>query len=329
MRTTTAPHTKNTRDNTTARRSQQNEPTELPRLTTTVPKEYVHRASLAEVFLSSSEKTGENTFTLTGQWPRAHTFFNTPGGRSHNHLQAVETIRQTGIFLAHSEYGIPLGHHFVMRDISATTHTEHLTIGPTPSDLTIETTFTKERRNTTLGVNITIRRGPHTMATGNGHFTCISPAAYHRLRNTTPTTTHHHTTTHHPTNQTPTTFGRTHPNDLVLTPTDQPNTWLLTPDPTHPVMFDHTTDHIPGMVLLEAAHQATHTLHTPHTPTTTHTTNTFHQYTELHTPCYIKATKTPTPHPNQTTTHITGHQNGHQVFTTHLTHTHTPTNPTP
>ncbi|MGW4144496.1 AfsA-related hotdog domain-containing protein, partial [Streptomyces mirabilis] len=33
---------------------------------------------------------------------------------------AAETLRQTGIYLAHAELGIPLGHHFLM-------HNRHLT----------------------------------------------------------------------------------------------------------------------------------------------------------------------------------------------------------
>ncbi|MFE2517849.1 AfsA-related hotdog domain-containing protein [Streptomyces mirabilis] len=90
---------------------------------------------------------------------------------------------------------------------------------------------------------------------------------------------------------------------MVLTPTPHPHTWQLTPNPHHPILFDHTTDHIPGMVLLEAAHQAAtaHT-HPTHTTTTTTTTN----------------DNDPTP-----TTHITAHQNNTTVFTAQLT-THTP-----
>ena len=40
---------------------------DLPRLTTTVPKEYVHRACLAEVFLTGCTKQGETQFALSGQ----------------------------------------------------------------------------------------------------------------------------------------------------------------------------------------------------------------------------------------------------------------------
>ncbi|MFD6619281.1 ScbA/BarX family gamma-butyrolactone biosynthesis protein [Streptomyces albidoflavus] len=291
------------------------EPIELPRLTTTVPKEYVHRASLAEVFLTSCEKIDEKTFLLTGQWPRAHTFFNSSDGRSHDHLQAVETVRQVGIFLAHSEFGIPLGHQFVMRDISATTHPEHLGIGQTPSDLKIETTFTKERRDTVLGVDITIRRHGHVVATGGGHFTCVSPGAYRRLRATALS----NSIDYRPTGENPEDYGRTLPMDLVLASTDRPGVWRLNPDPGHPVMFDHAGDHMPGMVLLEASRQAACALLGPGSSVLPMTTvNTFQRYAEFSEECLIKAEELPSGHPGMATVQVTGSQFGEQVFRTRL-----------
>ncbi|MEU1450562.1 ScbA/BarX family gamma-butyrolactone biosynthesis protein, partial [Streptomyces mirabilis] len=320
------------------------DPTHMPRLTTTVPREYVHRSTLAEVFLTGCEQTGNTHYTLTAQWPRAHTFFTTPDGTHHHPLQAAETIRQTGIYLAHAELGIPLGHHFLMRNLHLTTHPQHLTIGPTPTDLTLTATYTPHhphtKRPTDFTMHITITRNGHPTATGTGRFTCLTPTTYQRLRHphttTTPDTTTAGTTTststartqHQPPNPPPTHYGRTLPHDIVLTPTPNPHTWQLTPNPHHPILFDHTTDHIPGMVLLEAAHQAA-TAHTHPTPTThpTHPTTlhaTFHHYTEHHTPTYI-TTHTTTNDNNQTpTTHITAHQNNTTVFTAQLT-THTPT----
>ncbi|WP_346766276.1 ScbA/BarX family gamma-butyrolactone biosynthesis protein [Streptomyces sp. Tu 4128] len=291
------------------------EPGELPRLTTTVPKEYVHRASLAEVFLTSCEQTGENIFSLTGQWPRAHTFFNSVDHRSHDHLQAVETVRQTGIFLAHSEFDVPLGHQFVMRDISAVTYPEHLGIRQTPSDLKIETVFTRERRNTVLGVDITIRREGHIVATGDGHFTCVSPAAYRRLRGAALSSS----IDYRPTGEDPGVYGRTLPIDLVLAATGRPGLWRLNPDPGHPVMFDHAGDHMPGMVLLEASRQAACALLGPDASVLpTATVNTFQRYAEFSEPCWIEAVEMPARRPGTVTVEVTGRQFGEQVFRTLL-----------
>lgn len=313
------------------------QPAQLPRLTTTVPAEYVHRAALAEVFLTDCEKTGESTFVLTGQWPRAHTFFTTSDGRHHDHLLACETFRQTGIYLAHAEFGVPLGHNFVMQDMTVTTHPEHMVIGSTPTNLTLNTTITRVGRspNFTIGLTI-VNQHHHTIATCYGHFTCISPAAYRRLRAANPTNPHATNPTDHtlealehtPIHQDPTTYGRVHTRDLVLAPTHEPHRYRLNPDPTHPILFDHDGDHIPGMVLIEAARQATH----PHPPTThlTHSHTEWHHYVELNTPCHITTTPpttTITPTGHTTTQTVTSHQNNHATHTTTLTHTttHTPT----
>ncbi|MGV2917769.1 AfsA-related hotdog domain-containing protein, partial [Streptomyces alfalfae] len=71
-------------------------PQDLPRLTTTVPREYVHRAGHAEVFLTGCRRLEGDRFALTGQWPRAHTFFTDADGTRHDPTQAAETIRQVG-----------------------------------------------------------------------------------------------------------------------------------------------------------------------------------------------------------------------------------------
>nr|WP_160159916.1 AfsA-related hotdog domain-containing protein [Streptomyces sp. SLBN-31] len=49
-------------------------------LTSTVPKELVHRASVAEVMLTDWARRSEDHFTLAAQWPRGHSFFTTIDG---------------------------------------------------------------------------------------------------------------------------------------------------------------------------------------------------------------------------------------------------------
>ncbi|MER7481319.1 AfsA-related hotdog domain-containing protein [Streptomyces sp. NPDC126510] len=46
-------------------------------LTTTVPREYVHRAAVSEVFLTGWQQTGADGFTVTAEWPRSHSFYRT------------------------------------------------------------------------------------------------------------------------------------------------------------------------------------------------------------------------------------------------------------
>jgi hypothetical protein len=56
----------------------------------------------------------------------------------------------------------------------------------------------------------------------------------------------------------PAAVGRDREDAVVLAALDgRPGEWRLRPDTGHPALFDHESDHIPGMVLVEAFRQAT------------------------------------------------------------------------
>ncbi|MFI6210091.1 ScbA/BarX family gamma-butyrolactone biosynthesis protein [Streptomyces sp. NPDC051041] len=294
-----------------------------PRLTATVPREYVHRASVAEVFLTGGARHGDTRFEVTGQWPRAHTFFQSADGRDHDPLLTAETFRQAGLFLAHTELGVPLGHHFVMRDLTFTARLDRLGIGPSPTDveLTVDCPEVIRRGRTTSGfrMELAIRRDGGTVATGGGRFTCVSPAVYRRLRGARPTGpgTVRPRAAH--TALPPAAVGRTRPDDVVLFPTPLPDTWLLTPDPAHPILFDHDCDHVPGMVLLEAARQAACHCVAPGTMRPSAMSTAFHRYAELDQPCWIEAALVPSGEPDTVTVRVTGRQGGREVFSSTVT----------
>ncbi|MGW3815304.1 ScbA/BarX family gamma-butyrolactone biosynthesis protein [Streptomyces sp. NPDC005046] len=310
------------------------QPPRFPTLTTTVPKELVHRASVAEVLLTDWTRTGTDRFEVSAQWPRGHSFFTPVQGR-HDPLIAAETFRQAAILLAHTEFGVPLGHPFLMHNLTLDTHPEHLTVGTAPATITITITChnVTMRRGTASAIRFeaTFHRDGHTIATASGSCTATTPAVYARLRGNRPTTTQPHPLT---APLAPQHTGRTSPADVVLSPTHQHHHWLLRTDTTHPVLFDHAVDHVPGMVLLEAARQATHATLGQNT-FLAHLASTFHRYTELDTPCTITTHHQPQPtphttrnhptthHPHTTThhLHITAHQHNTPVFTATITTT--------
>jgi 2-oxo-3-(phosphooxy)propyl 3-oxoalkanoate synthase len=290
---------------------------ELPQLTTTVPREYVHRASLAEVFLTGCKRTDDTRFFLTGQWPRAHALFVSPDGHRHDPLQAAETIRQAGMYVAHAELGIPLGTQFVMWDLSVTTVPEQMLVGPAPAELSIEAVSTRpdgHSRRANHGIQITIRRAGELCATGEAHFSCLSPAAYRRLRGA------RHTAPpaippYDATTVSPPTVGLIMPNNVVLAATGQEGRWLLRPPVNHPLLFDHGCDHIPGMVLLEAARQATYGLLGPGcTLVPASVATEFNRYAEFDAPCWIQAEPLPAHGTDTFGARIAGIQDGKQVF---------------
>ncbi|MFJ3309421.1 ScbA/BarX family gamma-butyrolactone biosynthesis protein [Streptomyces sp. NPDC086549] len=295
-----------------------------PKLTTTVPREYVHRSSHAEVFLTGCEKHSDTHYTLAGQWPRAHTFFTSPDGLSHDPMQAAETIRQVGLFLAHAEFDVPLGHQFLLWDIHTTTHQEHMDIGAGPSDLTLTANVTEMRRRgarvAEFTLDIGIVRAGQLCAVGGGRFTCLSPATYRRLRGSAGGDKWHNRKPW-PSEVRPHTLGKLVPFDVVLSPTEQGRRWLLNPDPRHPILFDHSGDHFPGMVLLEAARQAASALLQPSTLTVSSAHTEFHRYAEFDRPCWIEASLPPTQAAGSPTVLVTGRQGEDVVFTSLLTGT--------
>lgn len=289
-------------------------PDALPLLTTTVPCEYVRHSSMAEVFLTSCRRSGDTRFTLTGQWPRAHAFFNGPDGR-HDALQVAETVRQVALYLAHAELGVPLGHHFMPCDLSFTADPDELAIGAVPSELRIDADCTdlvrKGSRLVEFGLDVTIRRDGRTLATGAVRFVCASPGAYQRLRGKRPDSL----PAHRPSELTPSAFGRGLPRDVVLASSEHPGRWRLSPDPDHPVLFDVGDDHIPPMVLMEAARQATRALLVPECSLTlTAMATEFLSHAEFGQPCWIEAVPLFVQQSGTMSVLVTARQDGRPVF---------------
>jgi hypothetical protein len=292
-------------------------------LTTTVPKELVHRASVAEVLLTDWERVDHTRFTVSAQWPRSHSFYSPIAGGYHDPLMCVETIRQIGSLLGHAEFGIPFGHHFLLWDLSVTVVPEHLQVSGTPASLDIDVICSEvRRRGGDLGgmhYQAVVRRGGDVVATGRVSYTCTTPAVYRRIR-----PPHTLLPGHKPLPLTapvaPQSVGRVSPTDVVLSPTGTPDNWRLRVDSLHPVLFDHPVDHVPGMVLLEAARQAAAAALGRSCLLPLTISGDFKRYAELDLPCVISAERLHDGVPGgEESVTVTGHQEGHLVFSSTVT----------
>lgn len=289
-------------------------------LTTTVPKELVHRASVAEVMLTDWERVDDHHFTVAAQWPRGHSFFANVDGH-HDPLIAAETIRQVGALLAHAEFGVPLGHQFLMWDLSISVHPANLLVDSAPASVVLEISCTdvKKRRNELAGLHYeaVIRRNGHVVATGGATFTCTSAKVYERLRGDRSNSIQRQLQLTAP--MAPQNVGRISPMDVVLSPIGEPDRWQLRVDTRHPILFDHPVDHVPGMVLLEAARQAAAAvLDGPCLPLDI--TSEFKKYVELDAPCVIEAHRLPgTDTDRGESVLVTGYQEETSVFRSTLT----------
>ncbi|WP_280922808.1 ScbA/BarX family gamma-butyrolactone biosynthesis protein [Streptomyces sp. MZ04] len=295
------------------------EPHDHTSLTTTVPKEFVHRASIAEVMLTDWDRVDDEHVTVSAQWPRLHSYFATLDGY-HDPLLVAETIRQAGLLMAHTEFGVPLGHSFLMWDLAVDLKAEQLRIGAAPASVVIEIACSdiKYRGKKLAGLHLdaVIHRDGQPAGTATATFTCASPAVYERLRGPRINAAAEPVPLTSPI--TPRDVGRTSPTSVVLSPATAPDSWQLRVDTRHPVLFDHPVDHVPGMVLLEAARQATIAfLGRDCLPVGI--ASRFTRYAELNVPCLIEASALPPCPEGRERVLVTGHQDGTVVFTSTVT----------
>lgn len=295
----------------------------LTSFTSTVPKELVHRAAVAEVLLTDWHRIDDTHFAVSAQWPRTHSFFTPIAGTYHDPLICNETIRQIGSLLAHAEFGVPFGHHFLWWGVEFNVHPEHLKVDRTPASLDIEVTCTEVRRRAGalawLRYEAVVRREGHVVATGRMSFACVSPAVYRRVR-----PAHTLEADHRPLALTapaaPQSVGRLSPTDVVLSPGSEPDQWQLRVDVNHAALFDHPVDHVPGMLLLEAARQASAAALGRSAFLPLGITGDFKRYAELDVACTITARRVYPDDPGaRDTVLVTGHQDGELVFTATVT----------
>ncbi|MFE9023427.1 ScbA/BarX family gamma-butyrolactone biosynthesis protein [Streptomyces sp. NPDC007808] len=293
-------------------------------LTTTVPREFVHRAAVAEVLLTGWEPVPQgslDSFVVRAQWPRGHSLFAQSGGYQ-DPMLLVESVRQVGSLLAHAEFAVPFGHQFMMRDIAITATADLLLATPKPTEVELHTECRDVvRRGANLAdmrYDVTALIGGVALATASAAFRCISPGVYRRLRGGRPTGTTQ--VVGAPVD--PAAVGRCSAENVVLTEemaaVDGRRSWGLRIDSSHPIFFDHPVDHIPGMVLLEAARQAAYAATGRPDMLVTGISATFTRYAELDAPCRIEAVPG-MPVAGETPVRVTGVQEGEKVFVADLT----------
>lgn len=268
-----------------------------------VPRHLVHRAAVAEVLLTDSRPAGADRFQLAAQWPRSHAFFEPDKWGRHDPMLVLETVRQAGLLLAHRHYNAPQGHLFVLREIECDVDVDALAVGSRPANLVLDAACrdvkVRDGLLRSMRLAVSFSRGGVPLATAGGAFLCLAPHQYDALRwrglqrsvaSPQPC----------PPRQPPSTVGRARSRDVVLGPREFTGSgstgWRLAVDTGHPVLFDHPLDHVPGMVVLEAARQAANALHACARPPSTWTLSAaFDRFAELDRPTSLAATATLTP----------------------------------
>jgi hypothetical protein len=209
-----------------------------------VPGRLVHRRSLSDVLVTEAHVIGDDVFLAGVQWPRNHRLFGR-GARIDVALVA-ESIRQLTIYLAHTEYEVPLGHAFLMGSMRVSTANRPMTgVGP---DLAITARATDIRRSArglvSFVVEVGMRDAHGEVARGSAEARVLDPRTYARTRGGRTTAL--------------VVNGGGPGRDALdlLAPIPHPGASMLVVDTAETVFFDHPLDHVPGMLLIEAARQA-------------------------------------------------------------------------
>lgn len=238
------------------------------RFARTLPKELVHRAAIAEVFLTDAERLGEDEMRLAAQLPRLHPFYDdTLGPRTHHDpLQLFEACRQGIFVVAHRYLHVPVGHKFLLRTV------EYEVPGPgapargdTPTEAVIGVRVEHRIRSRTgvtgLRLGFTAVVDARVALLARIGFSWMPPDDWTRLR----ARQRHTLGLHDPPVALPgqcldpARVGRRDPANAVITPPDTAHdgarTARLVADTSHPALFDHWVDHVPGMLELEGLRQ--------------------------------------------------------------------------
>ncbi|WP_185832351.1 ScbA/BarX family gamma-butyrolactone biosynthesis protein [Streptomyces sp. WAC 04229] len=226
-----------------------------------VPRRSVHKASEAEVLLTDAMHLGGERYAVAAAWHRDH-YLAHRGGPAADPVLLVETVRQTAIHLSHRFLGVPHGMPFVLSEARV----ELVEDLPAPDavplgvglDVTCRRAATSARRlRLELEGDVLVRH--RRLGRVRLCWEPMEPRRYAVVRR--------HGGQGAPAGPSepgparvalePVRVGHLSRRDVLIDADPlRADRWWLRLDTEHPVLFDHESDHVPGMALVEAFRQA-------------------------------------------------------------------------
>jgi hypothetical protein len=235
--------------------------------TSTVARALVHKQAADEVLLTDSARD-EDLFWVAAKFPSSHGLYGDRADRTrHDFIALLEMVRQAGYLVPHRYLGVPLDYRFVLRDIDL-----HLADGfsamprkDAGSDVVMAVAATdRVYRNDVLSrwrSNVTVGMDGEVVADGVLTGMAMPDPAYQRLRSLGRRDLPAGPELGRPPSErwSPLHVGRGADSNVVITPLRDLGEGRvraeLVVDSGHPTFFDHELDHVPGMLLMEAAGQ--------------------------------------------------------------------------
>ncbi|MFH8786595.1 AfsA-related hotdog domain-containing protein [Streptomyces roseoverticillatus] len=237
----------------------------------TVHRRLVHKRAVEQVLTTAVAKTGGRLLG-TAQLPRLHRHYNDTCAPYYDLLLIGEAARQTVEAIVHELLGVPLDARFVISDLGiALTGLDAVRTGPAPADLHVELEPGRLRRRRdgsvrSLRGSAACRIGSREAARFTGTLLFLAGESYEDLRAGSATSPPADARTAPPRCH-PSAVGRTDPRNVVIgglrterleggeKPGESETVADIVADPQDPVFYDHALDHLPGMLLMEAARQ--------------------------------------------------------------------------
>lgn len=234
------------------------------RFDATVPRRLVHRAAVAETFLTDAAEVSENRYVVAAQLPRSHILFNDGAGQYHDLLLLAEVVRQAGTLLSHRFYGVLEGFVFPLRRAQIElTDLDALATVHAATDMVADVRISdQERQGGTLSgmaIRADVVIGGRRIGSASGAMHFVSPTGYETLRGKRSSASDVAALAAARRAE-PLRVGRRDARNVVvgmLRPAlrDEPYSCRIVADTGHPAFFDHPQDHLPGMLLLESYRQ--------------------------------------------------------------------------
>lgn len=281
----------------------------------------VRKDRRCEVLVAGWTELPDLVQQVTARWPKHHTFYREGG--HYTPLLFTESLRQALALISHQVHEVPLDHRLGWERIRSWISPSVLEVPDGDTEITMLLTHPSVTRRRMGSAHVVSR--VYALASGQAvggaevHWSAYPPAIYNRLRGryaSAPEAFARALPLAPPVS--PALVGRRDPANVVLSPAGRPGHWQLRVDTGNGVLFDHPHDHVPGMVLLEAAAQAAQACLPGPVRTTAFDTQ-FVRYVELDQPCYITADPGPADADGRTVVQVNAVQRDNPVLTTTVT----------
>ncbi|MBT2399299.1 ScbA/BarX family gamma-butyrolactone biosynthesis protein [Streptomyces sp. ISL-100] len=271
---------------------------QLLRYDQTVPRTLVHRAAVAEVFLTDGCRLEDmDRFLIAAQWPRSHGLYEPDAAGFTDPVLLVETVRQAAIYTAHRFHEVPLAHRFIFCDLDLQIEEPALLrVGGAPLRAVLDGRFTPEANQSAkrFGARFeaVIRVNGQRCGRASVRLLAVGDQLYTMLRHRDSAPAGGPLPPRPRTLLPAAEVGQVRPENVLLS-SEGPGTYGVHLDTEHPGYFEHASDHVPGMALVEAFRQAGHQLlrqsGNPRTQMMTACEVAFGSFGELDAPLLIQA----------------------------------------